>query len=90
VSGQHHVLAVLLAEHYRDGLVWSWRELALGEWRTLDLANTQHDNDYDIGVAIIDSFTHFVLGYLEGMNKTSQLNLQQLVGASNGLYLTPV
>lgn len=40
----------------------------------------QHDNDYDVGVAIIDSFTHFVLGYLEGMNKTSQLSLQQLVG----------
>ncbi|CAK9786821.1 unnamed protein product [Cutaneotrichosporon oleaginosum] len=38
-----------------------------------------HDNDYDVGVAIIDSYTHFVLGYLEGMNKTSQLNLQQLV-----------
>ncbi|GMK59324.1 hypothetical protein CspeluHIS016_0703390 [Cutaneotrichosporon spelunceum] len=38
-----------------------------------------HDSDYDIGVAIIDSFTHFVLGYLEEMNKTSQLNLQQLL-----------
>ncbi|BEJ14774.1 hypothetical protein CspHIS471_0405410 [Cutaneotrichosporon sp. HIS471] len=40
-----------------------------------------HDSDYDIGVAIIDSFTHFVLGYLEDMNKTSQLNLQQLFDA---------
>ncbi|KAG8858231.1 glycosylphosphatidylinositol anchor biosynthesis [Tulasnella sp. 330] len=31
-----------------------------------------HENDQDIGVAVIDSFTHHSLQYLEGVNKTTR------------------
>lgn len=37
-----------------------------------------HENDYDIGVAVIDKFTHYVLQYMEGINKTSQASMQDL------------
>lgn len=37
-----------------------------------------HHNDMDIGVAVIDSFTHFVLEYIEPLNKTSRNTLQNL------------
>ena len=39
----------------------------------------QHENDNDIGVAVIDSFTHYVLEFMEGINKTSQTSMQDLV-----------
>ncbi|KAF9500617.1 hypothetical protein BDN71DRAFT_1440030 [Pleurotus eryngii] len=37
-----------------------------------------HENDYDIGVAVIDRYTHYVLNFLEGVNKTSQITMQDL------------
>jgi len=37
-----------------------------------------HENDNDIGVSVIDSFTHFVLQFMEGINKTSQVSAQDL------------
>jgi phosphatidylinositol glycan class K len=37
------------------------------------------ENDYDIGVAVIDSYTHYVLQFMERINKTSQLTMQNLV-----------
>jgi len=37
-----------------------------------------HENDNDIGVAVIDSFTHYVLEFMEGINKTSQTSMQDL------------
>ncbi|KAG9221843.1 hypothetical protein CCMSSC00406_0005668 [Pleurotus cornucopiae] len=37
-----------------------------------------HENDYDIGVAVIDRYTHYVLNFLEGVNKTSQTTMQDL------------
>ncbi|KAJ8503149.1 hypothetical protein ONZ45_g11114 [Pleurotus djamor] len=37
-----------------------------------------HDNDYEIGVAVIDKYTHFVLNFLENVNKTSQTTMQDL------------
>ncbi|KAI0643464.1 peptidase C13 family-domain-containing protein [Trametes meyenii] len=37
-----------------------------------------HENDRDIGVAVIDSYTHYVLQYMEGINKTSQATMQDL------------
>ncbi|KII87800.1 hypothetical protein PLICRDRAFT_162643 [Plicaturopsis crispa FD-325 SS-3] len=37
-----------------------------------------HENDNDIGVAVIDSFTHYVLEFMEGINKTSQTTMQDL------------
>ena len=46
--------------------------------RTLTLL-PQHENDFDIGVAVIDKFTHYVLQFMEGINKTSQASMQDLV-----------
>ncbi|PPQ73660.1 hypothetical protein CVT24_007636 [Panaeolus cyanescens] len=37
-----------------------------------------HTNDNDIGVAVIDAYTHFVLEYMENINKTSDNSLQDL------------
>ncbi|KAG9043364.1 glycosylphosphatidylinositol anchor biosynthesis [Tulasnella sp. UAMH 9824] len=37
-----------------------------------------HENDNDIGVAVIDSYTHHVLSYLENVNKTSKATMQDL------------
>ncbi|KAI6116310.1 peptidase C13 family-domain-containing protein [Pisolithus croceorrhizus] len=37
-----------------------------------------HENDNDIGVSVIDSYTHWVLEYMEGINKTSQVSMQNL------------
>ncbi|KAG8903100.1 hypothetical protein FRC00_000328 [Tulasnella sp. 408] len=37
-----------------------------------------HENDHDIGVAVIDSYTHHVLSYLESVNKTSKATMQDL------------
>lgn len=39
----------------------------------------QHENDNDIGVAVIDSFTHHILQFMEGIDKTSQVSMQDLV-----------
>ncbi|KAJ3559632.1 hypothetical protein NP233_g11214 [Leucocoprinus birnbaumii] len=36
-------------------------------------------NDTDIGVAVIDAFTHYILEYMEGINKTSQMSMQDLL-----------
>jgi phosphatidylinositol glycan class K len=41
--------------------------------------HTQHHNDMDIGVAVIDSYTHHVLQYLETIQKDSKQTLQDLV-----------
>lgn len=38
-----------------------------------------HHNDMDIGVAVIDSFTHYVLQYLEGIDKGSKATMQDFV-----------
>ncbi|ETW78248.1 cysteine protease C13 [Heterobasidion irregulare TC 32-1] len=37
-----------------------------------------YENDNDIGVAVIDSFTHFVLDFMEGINKTSHASMTDL------------
>ncbi|KAI0933178.1 glycosylphosphatidylinositol anchor biosynthesis [Taiwanofungus camphoratus] len=37
-----------------------------------------YENDNDIGVAVIDSFTHYVLQFMEGINKTSQTSMEDL------------
>lgn len=39
----------------------------------------QYENDDDVGVSVIDSYTHFVLEYLEGINKTSATSMKDLV-----------
>ncbi|KAF9443066.1 hypothetical protein P691DRAFT_713766 [Macrolepiota fuliginosa MF-IS2] len=35
-------------------------------------------NDNDIGVAVIDAYTHYILDFMEGINKTSQMTMQDL------------
>lgn len=37
-----------------------------------------HHSDPDLGVAVIDRYTHVILNFLEGINKTSTLTLQDL------------
>ena len=45
----------------------------------VDLHVFQYENDYDIGVAVIDSYTHYILEFMEGINKTSQATMEDLV-----------
>lgn len=42
----------------------------------LGQSSYSHHNDWDLGVAVIDSYTHEVLQYLETLNKTSKDPLQ--------------
>ena len=42
----------------------------------------QHHNDPDIGVAVIDSYTHYLLEFMEGQNKTSNKTMKDLVSPS--------
>ncbi|KIY47881.1 hypothetical protein FISHEDRAFT_17449, partial [Fistulina hepatica ATCC 64428] len=37
-----------------------------------------HENDLSLGVAVIDSYTHYILEYMEQINKTSRLTMQDL------------
>ncbi|KZT13095.1 uncharacterized protein LAESUDRAFT_754109 [Laetiporus sulphureus 93-53] len=37
-----------------------------------------HENNYEIGVAVIDKFTHYILQFMEGINKTSQASMKDL------------
>ncbi|KAG1730844.1 peptidase C13 family-domain-containing protein [Suillus paluster] len=37
-----------------------------------------YENDNDIGVSVIDSYTHYVLKFMEGINKTSHTSMQDL------------
>ncbi|TFK90451.1 hypothetical protein K466DRAFT_484750 [Polyporus arcularius HHB13444] len=37
-----------------------------------------YENDYDLGVAVIDSYTHYILEFMEGINKTSQTTMEDL------------
>lgn len=39
----------------------------------------QYENDRDLGISVIDTYTHYVLEYLEQINKTSQLTMLDLV-----------
>ncbi|KAG6848835.1 glycosylphosphatidylinositol anchor biosynthesis [Arthromyces matolae] len=40
-----------------------------------------YENDNDIGVAVIDAYTHYVLEYMEGINKTSHQTMADLFGS---------
>ncbi|EIM88747.1 uncharacterized protein STEHIDRAFT_75515 [Stereum hirsutum FP-91666 SS1] len=44
----------------------------------MDQNSYSYENDNDIGVAVIDSFTHFVLSFMENINKTSSASMQDL------------
>lgn len=59
------------------------------------IAHAQHHNDMDMGVSVIDSYTHHVLQYLETIQKNSKQTLQDLVSDYEGAAhvaatLTPV
>lgn len=38
----------------------------------------QHHSDSDLGVAVIDRYTHVILNFLEGINKTSTTTIQDM------------
>ncbi|OBZ73236.1 GPI-anchor transamidase [Grifola frondosa] len=42
-----------------------------------------YENDNDIGVAVIDSYTHYILEFMENINKTSQTSMQDLFDSYN-------
>ncbi|KAA1472383.1 hypothetical protein DENSPDRAFT_838635 [Dentipellis sp. KUC8613] len=42
-----------------------------------------YESDSDIGVAVIDSFTHFILEFMEGINKTSSATMKDLFDSFN-------
>ncbi|KAJ7471329.1 peptidase C13 family-domain-containing protein [Mycena galericulata] len=44
----------------------------------LDQNSLSYENDNDIGVAVIDRYTHYVLEYMERINKTSHNTMQDL------------
>ena len=50
----------------------------------------QHAHDNDIGVAVIDAFTHYVLQFMEKINKTSQVSMQELVRPKKKIVSTQV
>jgi len=37
-----------------------------------------YENDDDLGISVIDTFTHYILEFMEGINKTSQTSMQDL------------
>lgn len=47
-------------------------------------SNGKHHNDPDIGVAVIDSYTHHVLQYLEGIKIGSNATMQEFVRTLSG------
>jgi len=51
--------------------------LATGSSR-IHQSSYSYENDDDVGVSVIDSYTHFVLEYLEGINKTSATSMKDL------------
>ncbi|CAL1710765.1 unnamed protein product [Somion occarium] len=44
----------------------------------LDENSYSHENDRDLGISVIDRFTHHILRFMEGVNKTSQATMQDL------------
>ncbi|KAH9442354.1 hypothetical protein Pst134EB_028610 [Puccinia striiformis f. sp. tritici] len=49
-----------------------------------------HHADSDIGVAVVDRFSHFVLSHLEGLNKTSKSTFQDFVKEFFSVELYPI
>ncbi|KAF8623188.1 hypothetical protein AX17_007513 [Amanita inopinata Kibby_2008] len=45
----------------------------------LDESSYSYANDQDLGVAVIDAYTHYVLEFMEAINKTSQKTMRDLV-----------
>lgn len=41
--------------------------------------SNQYENDRDLGISVIDTYTHYVLEFMEGINKTSQTSMEDLV-----------
>ncbi|KAM6503748.1 Peptidase C13 family domain containing protein [Amanita muscaria] len=44
----------------------------------IDESSYSYANDQDIGVAVIDAYTHYVLQFMEAINKTSHKTMQDL------------
>jgi len=38
-----------------------------------------YQNDNELGVSLIDTYTHYILEYMEGINKTSHMKMADLV-----------
>ncbi|KAH8832415.1 peptidase C13 family-domain-containing protein [Flagelloscypha sp. PMI_526] len=58
-------------------------------WRlglSLFVSLTYYEHDNNLGIAVVDSYTHFVLQWLEGINKTSSATLGDLVSVRKDLF----
>ncbi|KAF8645746.1 hypothetical protein AX16_007613 [Volvariella volvacea WC 439] len=51
--------------------------LATGSSKVAE-SSYSYEHDNDVGVSVIDAYTHFVLDFMEGINKTSQTSMQDL------------
>jgi phosphatidylinositol glycan class K len=49
-----------------------------------------HHADDQIGVSVIDSYTHFTLNYLEGFNKSSKATVKDFVRRPTNACADPV
>lgn len=84
MSSKLDVLKVLFAWYSGNRKFCCRREFVFGRFLVLHFNAyfytffIQHENDYDIGVAVIDSYTHYVLEYMEKVNKTSRLTMADL------------
>ena len=88
VSSKYDVLENLFPEQPGNGLIsasetsYSVRREGLTMHALLSLITThrfQYEND---NVAVIDSFTHHILQFMERINKTSHVSMQDLVRVS--------
>jgi hypothetical protein len=95
VSSEHHVLQTLFPEHPSNGFLPDQGKLVLGAYpppsfvaKVELFSRLKYENDYDLGVSVIDSFTHYVLEYMESINKTSHFSMQDLVRPYVTLHTT--
>lgn len=86
MPSEHDVFKVLFTQHPCDWLIRFGRKfifcasLSVSFTQYLTRCLFKHANDYDIGVAVIDAYTHYVLEFMENINKTSQASMEELVG----------
>ena len=84
MSSKYYVFQTVFPAYPRRRIVKSRREFLFSKLShplliPPILTYFQHVNDNDIGVAVIDAFTHYVLEFMEKINKTSQVSMQELV-----------
>lgn len=83
LSSQHPLLEILFPGYISYRQFWERGEFVLCKCRSSYYKGRvkicpQHHADSDLGVAVIDRYTHVVLNFLENINKTSSTTIQDL------------